>query len=76
MKDKRNMGLYPKFIVSRTDGQDQMPGHKHYKCRYFVLDLDHDPYAEAAIKAYAKACDKEYPELARDLNKKNYDLID
>ena len=76
MKDKQNIGLYHKFIVSRTDGQDQMLGHKHYKCRYFVLDLDHDPYAEAALKAYAKACKKEYPVLASDLTEKNYDLIE
>ena len=32
-----------------------------------MLDLTHDPFAMAAIKAYATACRKDYPLLSRDL---------
>lgn len=63
---KRAMGLYNKFNVTRTDGKSA-PGEKHHNCRYFVLDIDHDKYAPAALVAYANACAMEYPELASDL---------
>jgi len=59
-------GLYNKFIVRRTDGKSS-PGEKHCGCYYFVLDLTHDKFAFAAIKAYAEACFEEYPELSVDL---------
>ena len=62
-------GLYDKFIVRRTDGSSE-PGGKHGDCEYFVLDLDHDPHAQAAILAYAKSCDASHPLLARDLRAK------
>lgn len=39
-----NRGLYEKFRVWRTDGSSDVGG-KHEHCRYFVLDLTHDPYA-------------------------------
>jgi hypothetical protein len=59
-------GIYGKYIVTRTDGRSQ-PGQKHSQCRYFVLDLDHDGFSVPALRAYAKACKKEYPELAKNL---------
>jgi len=59
-------GLHEKFIVTRTDGKSA-PGEKHDGCRYFVLDLDHDPHAEAALAAYADACEADRPALAADL---------
>lgn len=59
-------GLHHKFEVERTDGTSA-PGGKHDGCRYFVLDLDHDPHAAAAIDAYADSCEGDYPLLARDL---------
>ncbi len=60
-------GLYRKFgQIIRTDGQSE-PGEKHANCRYFVLDIDHDVHAKAAIKAYAESCKEEYPLLAKDL---------
>lgn len=65
MSDK-NRGLYGKFKVERTDGRS-LDGQKHENCRYFVLDLDHDPFAVPAIKAYAEACQEKYPSLADDL---------
>lgn len=59
-------GLYKKFNVTRTDGASG-PGMKHGDCSYFVLDLDHDPYALAALKAYAEACAETHPKLSADL---------
>ncbi len=59
-------GLYRKFDVSRTDGRDE-PRHKHHGCRYFVLDLTHDPHSKAALLAYADSCEKDIPRLAEDL---------
>ena len=66
MGDK-SRGLYHKFNVTRTDGDGNYPGDKHRDCEYFVLDLDHDPHAIAAIRAYADSCFKEYPDLSLDL---------
>lgn len=63
---KRKRGLYDKYRVSRTDGKSEI-GQKHHRCQYFVLDCDHDPYAQAALIAYAHACATEYPGLAKDL---------
>ena len=64
--DKRTTGLYSKFLVTRTDGKSE-PGQKHEGCEYFVLDLDHDPHAYAALRAYRSSCRREYPKLAEDL---------
>lgn len=47
-------GLYRKFNVTRVDGKDK-PGEKHHGCRYFVLDIDHDPHARQAIGAYVQS---------------------
>lgn len=63
----KTKGLYNKFTVTRTDGSSG-PGGKHEHCRYFVLDLDHDPHAQAAILAYANSCRDTYPMLAADLD--------
>lgn len=62
----RDRGLYEKFRVFRADGQSAS-GRKHHKCAYFVLDMDHDPHAVAAVMAYAKSCAEQYPFLAADL---------
>jgi hypothetical protein len=64
----RTRGLYAKFIVTRTDGSSG-PGGKHDDCPYFVLDAVHDPCAAAALRAYAAACEAEYPLLAADLRR-------
>jgi len=61
-------GLYDKFVVTRTDGASA-PGGKHDGCAYFVLDIDHDEHAVAALTAYAASCESEYPLLAADLRK-------
>lgn len=68
-KTTEEQGLFLKFIVERTDGSSQ-PGGKHHGCEYFVLDLDHDKYAKAALVAYAKACQDELPALAADIRAK------
>lgn len=59
-------GVYRKFEINRTDGRSG-PGGKHYECRYFVLDLDHDPHVWAALRAYAKDCAESHPLLSADL---------
>lgn len=66
MNDQRDKGLYGKFRVSRVDGRDR-PGGDREDAGYFVLDYVHDPYARAALEAYADACEEEYPFLARDI---------
>jgi hypothetical protein len=73
MGDK-SKGIYKKFIVTRTDGTSK-PGKKHYDCGYFVLDLDHDPHAIVALKAYAESCKADgYHELAQDLKLKVFQM--
>jgi hypothetical protein len=59
-------GIYRKFKVERTDGSSE-PGGKHQHCQHFVIDLNHDPFAAAALEAYAKACAEDYPTLAADI---------
>lgn len=58
--------IYQKFDVRRVDGRDA-PGEKHFGCRYFVLDLTHDPYARIAALAYADACAASHPVLSIEL---------
>lgn len=59
-------GMFRKFNVSRVDGSDA-PGGKHSGCEYFVLDLDHDVHAPAALRAYAQACKDTHPTLSQEL---------
>ncbi|HZW25150.1 MAG TPA: hypothetical protein VFF26_06685 [Gallionella sp.] len=61
-----DQGLFRKFDVRRVDGSDR-PGGKHHGCEYFVLDVDHDPHAPAALLAYAQACAATHPHLSADL---------
>ncbi len=67
--DDKERGLYEKFAVDRADGRSA-PGEKHEGCEYFVLDLDHDPFAVHALRAYANLCRRKYPKLSADLVKK------
>jgi hypothetical protein len=61
-------GLYEKYRVSRTDGSSE-PGGKHHGCNHFVLDVDHDPHATAALIAYAAAIESTHPALAADMRR-------
>jgi hypothetical protein len=63
---KKKVGVYKKFNVTRTDGSSE-PGGKHEGCQYFVIDVTHDPFAKAALVAYAEACQTENPTLSLDL---------
>jgi hypothetical protein len=63
MTDDKKRGLYRKFRVTRVHD----PEEKHKDCLFFVLDLDHDPHALPAIKAYIESCEVEYPTLGADL---------
>lgn len=66
MGDKTR-GLYNKFRVSRTDGTSRK-GKKHHECRYFVLDVDHDPHMVPAMIAYAQSASRDgYNLLASDI---------
>ena len=65
MIDER--GIHRKYTITRTDGRDA-PGEKHHGCTYFVIDLDHDENAKAALEAYANACRKARPALAKHLD--------
>lgn len=60
MNDDR---LLPKYHVQRLNDK----AGKHNECAYFVLDSTHDRYAQAALLAYAGACESEFPGLALDL---------
>lgn len=60
--------IYQKFTVTRTDGSFEQGG-KHYHCFQFVLDVDHDPFALPALTAYANACRKTRPELAKNVER-------
>lgn len=68
-KPAEQQGLFRKFIVTRTDGSSE-PGGKHEHCEYFVLDVDHDPHAPAALAAYADKCQATHPELAADMRRR------
>lgn len=61
-------GFFRKYAISRTDGSSA-PGGKHENCTYFVLDLNHDPHAIPALRAYAKSCKKTHPQLSLDLTR-------
>jgi hypothetical protein len=65
-KPAEEQGLFRKFDVRRVDGSDA-PGGKHHGCEYFVLDLNHDTHAPAALRAYAQACNKTHPQLSAEL---------
>lgn len=70
MTDKKNIGIYHKFNVSRVDGTD-MPGNKHFGCNYFVLDVTHDPFAKEALLTYiVEARQAGYRKLADELEER------
>lgn len=61
--DDKQRGMYHKFNVYRVrDGQQAEP-----VLNSFVLRIDRDPFAVAALEAYANACEAEYPALAKDI---------
>ena len=65
--DNKDKGLYGKFEgIFRSDGGSGL-GRKHENCRYFILDIDHDKYAKAALFAYALECRADYLNLSSDL---------
>ena len=65
MQDYRNK-LQQKYWVDRIDGRD-LPGGDRVDSKYFVLDYVHDPYAIAALEAYAFACYKDLPNLSEEI---------
>ncbi len=65
-KPAEEQGLFQKYTVFRNDGQSDR-GHKHEGCDYFVIDVDHDPHAKAALQAYSNAVDDTHPNLSADM---------
>lgn len=55
-----------KFIVTRSDGSS-LPSGKHAHCEHFVLDLNHDQDARAALREYIHQIRHTKPRLAADL---------
>lgn len=56
--------VFHKYDITRTDGKPVGEA--------FVLELK-DPYAKAALIAYADACEGTHPELAADMRER-YEL--
>lgn len=65
--DDTQRGLYGKYRVTRVN-EDGTPKPGHENRSYFVLDVEHDPHASAALEAYAKSCAVNYPALSNDLH--------
>lgn len=61
-KDDTQRGLYAKYTVIKNSAPDA-------DFSAFVLNLDTDPFAVEALRAYAKACAEQYPLLAADLER-------
>lgn len=55
-------GLYRKYVVEKVDGRPVDPD-----AEYFVLRVDKDPAARAAVLAYARACREANQGLSDDL---------
>jgi hypothetical protein len=69
-------GLHNKFYIERTDGRHR-PGEKHYGCRYFVLDLNHDAAVPLVLPTLADAYETTgRPTLATDLRTLATDVLD
>lgn len=79
LENDTQRGVYEKYIVTpdpfgdpdkaqveRTDGD---PQGKHQDCQYFVLDLNHDPFAWPGLLAYLRATEAagQHPQLVSDL---------
>jgi hypothetical protein len=47
---EKDRGLEDRYRVAKVND----PTGKHDDCRYFVLDPQHDPFAVAALRAYAR----------------------
>jgi hypothetical protein len=66
LPDPHDIGIIAKYHVRKINDPDL----KHLDCFFFVLDPEHDPFARAALAAYAQACNSTYPRLAMDLRAK------
>lgn len=55
-------GIFDKYKVEKRDGTPIDP-----KARYFVLRVDTDRHARAALMMYAESCQDENPQLFQDI---------
>lgn len=60
--DDTARGVYGKYVISKADGSAVDP-----EACYFVLRLDVDPAARAAMRAYADAVRDDNEEMADDI---------
>lgn len=60
----KQSGLYNKYNVMKTNGEAI-----DTQARYFVLRLDTDPAARAAVALYARIIEFSNPELSTDLRR-------
>jgi hypothetical protein len=58
-------GLFNKYKIEKADGSPIDP-----KAVYFVLRLDTDPHARAALFEYMKSVSRDNPELANQIRDK------
>jgi len=58
------------YKIKRVDKTDVMPQDKHWRCMYLVIDSLRDLYGQVAMEVYAKACENDYPLLAKDIRKR------
>lgn len=65
--DDTQRGLYNKYTVTKNSAPN-------VKFEGFVLNYDTDRYSVEALRAYAKACEDEYPLLAVDLRQRAAEL--
>lgn len=54
--------IYSKYTITKVDGSETNPN-----AEYFVLRLDTDRHAQAAVLEYARSVASENPELAEDI---------
>lgn len=57
-----HQGIFGKYYIEHADGTPVAP-----RSQYFVLRLDTDPHARAAIAAYADSVQADNPTLAGEL---------
>lgn len=53
--------LFEKYLVTKN------PVQQAFQDRYFVLAPKTDPNARLALRAYADACEKDWPNLATEI---------
>jgi Rad3-related DNA helicase len=64
VEDEQPGGLENRYRVEKLVD----PAGKHDRCKFFVLDPEHDVHARDALRQYAIACKHSNPKLAQDID--------